>query len=125
MSSVRLLYKDKGGAMRFECVASFPLMIHRAQQEQTEAEKRFIRTQQEAVVNERINRQVVAKDNGLRTPDLKGLGKEAQRQIDRRTRKYSQPARPSIGRDMKVISNVTWDSFEKKEVSIRKVVGKL
>ena len=31
MSSVRLLYKDKGGAMRFECVASFPLMIHRAQ----------------------------------------------------------------------------------------------
>ena len=90
MSSVRLLYKDKGGAMRFECVASFPLMIHRAQQEQTEAEKRFIRTQQEAVVNERINRQVVAKDieyehgvapeqNGLRTPDLKGLGKEAQR----------------------------------------------
>ena len=122
MSSVRLLYKDKGGAMRFECVASFPLMIHRAQQE--------------AVINERINRQVVAKDieyehgvapeqNGLRTPDLKGLGKEAQRQIDRRTRKYSQPPRPSIGRDMKVISNVTWDSFEKKEVSIRKVVGKL
>ena len=108
MSSVRLLYKDKGGAMRFECVASFPLMIHRAQQEQTEAEKRFIRAQQEAVINERI-----------------GLGKEAQRQIDRRTRKYSQPARPSIGRDMKVISNVTWDSFEKKEVSIRKVVGKL
>ena len=136
MSSVRLLYKDKGGAMRFVCVASFPLMIHRAQQEQTEAEKRFIRAQQEAVINERINRQVVAKDieyehgvapeqNGLRTPDLKGLGKEAQRQIDRRTRKYSQPARPSIGRDMKVISNVTWDSFEKKEVSIRKVVGKL
>lgn len=136
MSSVRLLYKDKGGAMRFECVVSFPLMIHRAQQEQTEAEKRFIRAQQEAVINERINRQVVAKDieyehgvapeqNGLRTPDLKGLGKEAQRQIDRRTRKYSQPARPSIGRDMKVISNVTWDSFEKKEVSIRKVVGKL
>lgn len=136
MSSVRLLYKDKGGAMRFECVASFPLMIHRAQQEQTEAEKRFIRAQQEAVINERINRQVVAKDieyehgvapeqNGLRTPDLKGLGKEAQRQIDRRTRKYSQPPRPSIGRDMKVISNVTWDSFEKKEVSIRKVVGKL
>lgn len=136
MSSVRLLYKDKGGAMRFECVALFPLMIHRAQQEQTEAEKRFIRAQQEAVINERINRQVVAKDieyehgvapeqNGLRTPDLKGLGKEAQRQIDRRTRKYSQPARPSIGRDMKVISNVTWDSFEKKEVSIRKVVGKL
>ena len=68
---------------------------------------------------------VAPEQNGLRTPDLKGLGKEAQRQIDRRTRKYSQPARPSIGRDMKVISNVTWDSFEKKEVSIRKVVGKL
>ena len=125
MSSVRLLYKDKGGAMRFECVASFPLMIHRAQQEQTEAEKRFIRAQQEAVINERINRQVVAKDieyeHGV-APEQNGL---AQRQIDRRTRKYSQPARPSIGRDMKVISNVTWDSFEKKEVSIRKVVGKL
>ena len=38
-----------------------------------------------------------------------------------------QPDRPvlPLGRDMKVISNVTWDSFEKKEVSIRKVVGKL
>lgn len=136
MSSVRLLYKDKGGAMRFECVASFPLMIHRAQQEQTEEEKRFIRAQQEAVVNERINRQAVAREieyehgvapeqHGLRTPDLKGLGKEAQRQIDRRTRKYGQPPLPSVGRDLKVISNVTWDSFEKKEVSIRKVVGKL
>ena len=41
---------------------SFPLMIHRAQQAQTEAAKRFIRAQQEAVINERINRQVVAKD---------------------------------------------------------------
>ena len=34
---IRDRYKDKGGAMRFECVASFPLMIHRAQQEQTYA----------------------------------------------------------------------------------------
>ena len=124
MSSVRLLYKIRRSDA-LECVASFPLMIHRAQQEQTEA-RTFIRAQQEAVINERINRQVVAKDieyehgvapeqNGLRTPDLKGLGKEAQRQIDRRTRKYSQPARPSIGRDMKVISNVTWDSLRRRK----------
>lgn len=136
MSSVRLLYKDKGGAMRFERVASFPLKIHRAQQEQTEEEKRFIRAMQDAVVDERINRQVVAKDieyeygtapeqNGLRTPKLKGLTKEAQQQIDHRTRKYSKPPRTSLGRDMKIISNVTWDQLEIKEVDHRKIVGKL
>lgn len=137
MGSVRLLYKDKGGSMRFERVASFPLVIHRAQQEQTAEEKRFIRSMQEAVVNERIDRQVKAREieyeygtapeqHGLRTPDLKGLPKEAQEQIDRRTRKYSRKERPSLGRDTKVISNITWDQVcERKEVTARKVASKL
>lgn len=137
MSSVRLLYKDKGGAMRFERVGEFPIKIHRAQQEQTEEEKNFIRLMQEAVVNERIDRQVAAKEieyehgvapeqNGLRTPDLKGLPKEAQRQIDRRTKKYSRPVCLSLGRDTKDISNITWDQIsETKVVETKKVVGKL
>lgn len=137
MSSVRLLYKDKGGAMRFERVGEFPIKIHRAQQEQTEEEKNFIRLMQEAVVNERIDRQVAAKEieyehgvapeqNGLRTPDLKGLPKEAQRQIDRRTKKYSRPVCLSLGRDTKEISNITWDQIsETKVVEMKKVVGKL
>lgn len=140
MTSVRLLWKDKGGAMRFERVAKPPIRIHRAQQEQTEEEKLFIRRQQEAIVNERIERQVAAKEieyeydvapeqHGLVSPKLKGLTKEAQEQIDHRTGKYSHPKnrtiRVSLGRDTKELSNVTWDQIGRKEVTTRKVVGKL
>lgn len=141
MRSVRLLWMDKGGAMRFERVGLPPIYIHRAQQEQTEEEKAFIRAQQEAVANERVERQVTAKEieyeygvapeqHGLVSPDLKGLTKEAQEQIDRRTRKYSHPKnrtiRISLGRDTKELSNVTWDQLkENNGVDLRKVAGKL
>lgn len=140
MRSVRLLWMDKGGAMRFERVGLPPIYIHRAQQEQTEDEKAFIRAQQEAIAGERIERQVAAKEieyeygvapeqHGLVSPNLKGLPKEAQEQIDRRTGKYSHPKnrtiRVSLGRDTKELSNVTWDQIGRKEITASKVVGKL
>lgn len=140
MRSVRLLWMDKGGAIRFERVGLPPIYIHRAQQEQTKEEKAFIRAQQEAIAGERVERQVAAKEieyehgvapeqHGLVSPNLKGLTKEAQEQIDRRTGKYSHPKnrtiRVSLGRDTKELSNVTWDQIGRKEVTTRKVVGKL
>lgn len=136
-SSVRLYWKDKGGALRFERVAEPYMVVHRAIQDQTEGEAVFIRREQEANVHDRIERQVAAKSieyehgvapeqHGLRSPNLKGVTAEVQRQIDRRTKKYSRPPEEVVlGRSTKVISNITWDQLGKKEVSVRKVVGKL
>ena len=136
-SSVRLYWKDKGGALRFERVAEPYMVVHRAIQDQTEGEAAFIRREQEANVHDRIERQVAAKSieyehgvapeqHGLRSPNLKGVTAEVQRQIDRRTEKYSRPPEEVVlGRSTKVISNITWDQLGKKEVSVRKVVGKL
>ena len=118
-----------------------PIYIHRAQQEQTEEDKAFIRRQQEAIAGERVERQIIAKEieyehgvapeqHGLVSPDLKGLSKEAKEQLDRRTRQYSQPKRRtlrvSLGRDTKELSNVTWDQLGgNNEVSLSNVAGKL
>ena len=140
MRSVRLLWMDKGGALRFERVGLPPIYIHRAQQEQTEEEKAFIRQQQEAIAGERVERQVIAKEIeyehgvapeqlGLVSPDLKGLSKEAKEQLDRRTRQYSQPKkrslRVSLGKDTKELSNVTWDQIgSNNEVDLRMVACK-
>lgn len=135
--SVRLYWKDKGGEMRFERVAEPYMVIHRGIQDQTEGEAAFIRKEQDANIQDRVERQVTAKEieyefgvapeqNGLKTPKLKGITAEVQRQIDRRTKKYSQPADEiSLGRSTKVISNMTWDQFGRKEVDQRKIVGKL
>lgn len=138
MSSVRLLYKDKGGALRFERVAEPYMVIHRAIQDQTEGEAAFIRQEQDANIQDRIERQVAAKaieyehgvapeQHGLITPKLKGVTAEVQRQIDRRTKKYSQvPDEVVLGRSTKLISNLTWDQLGKtKVVELKKVVGKL
>lgn len=135
--SVRLYWKDKGGEMRFERVAEPYMVIHRGIQDQTEGEAAFIRMEQEANIQDRIERQVAAKEieyehgvapeqHGLRTPKLKGITAEIQRQIDRRTKKYdSPPEEIALGRSTKVISNITWDQLERKEVDHRKIVGKL
>ena len=123
--------------MRFERVAEPYMVIHRGIQDQTEGEAAFIRREQDANIQDRIERQVTAKEieyefgvapeqHGLKTPKLKGITAEVQRQIDRRTKKYSQPADEiSLGRSTKVISNVTWDQLGRKEVDQRKIVGKL
>lgn len=134
--SVRLYWKDKGGELRFERVAEPYMVIHRAILDQEEGEAAFIRREQEANVQDRVERQVVAKEieyehgvapeqHGLNTPKLKGITAEVQRQIDRRTKKYGQPPEEiSLGRSTKVISNISWDQLGRREVDKRKIVGK-
>lgn len=139
-SSIRLYWKDKAGELRFERVAEPYLLIHRAIQEQTEGEAAFIRAQQTATEQSRIERQVAAKaieyaegvapeQNGLVTPDLKGVRADVQRQIDRRTRKYSaEPEELSLGKWTKRVSSIDFaDLVEQKkiEVDAKKVAGKL
>ena len=134
--SVRLYWKDKGGEFRFERVAEPYMVIHRAIQDQGEGEAAFIRREQEANVQDRVERQVGAKEieyehgvapeqHGLNTPKLKGITAEVQRQIDRRTKKYGQPPEEiTLGRSTKVISNISWDQLGRREVDKRKIVGK-
>lgn len=137
--SIRLYRKDKAGELRFERVAEPYMVIHRAIQEQTEGEATFIRQQQKATEESRIERQVAAKaieyaegvapeQHGLCTPDLKGVTADVQRQIDRRTRKYSrQPEELSLGRVTKKTSNIDWMELENGPITvdIKKVAGKL
>lgn len=139
-SSIRLYWKDKAGELRFERVAEPYLLIHRAIQEQTEGEAAFIRAQQTATEQSRIERQVVAKaieyaegvapeQNGLVTPDLKGVSADVQRQIDRRTRKYSAaPEELSLGKWTKRVSTIDFaEMLEQKKIEMdaKKVAGKL
>lgn len=130
LSSIRLYWKDKAGALRFERVAEPYVVIHRAIQEQTEGEASFIRAQQAATEQARIDRQVSAMEieyaegvapeqHGLETPRLKGVRKEVQRQIDRRTRKYSRgPEELELGRVMKNESNLDWMDFTGRESNV-------
>ena len=137
-SSIRLYWKDKAGELRFERVAEPYIVIHRAIQEQTEGEAAFIRQQQNVSEQNRIDRQVAAKaveyaegvapeQNGLSTPNLKGVRSDVQRQIDRRTRKYSgAPEEISIGRVTKKNSNIDWMEVEETvTVDMKKTAGKL
>ena len=138
-SSVRLYWKDKAGELRFERVAEPYIVIHRAIQEQTEGEAAFIRAQQAATEQSRIERTVAGRlieqaegtspeQHGLTSPDLKGVRKDVQRQIDRRTRKYSrEPEELSLGRVTKKVSQIDWMELEDKPVTVdmKKVAGKL
>ena len=137
-TSIRLYWKDKAGQLRFERVAEPYMVIHRAIQEQTEGEALFIRQQREATEQSRIERQVEARQieydegvapeqHGLRTPKLKGVSKEVQRQIDRRTRKYrGQPEELSIGKVTKKVSNIDWDNIcQVVEFDDTKAMGKM
>jgi hypothetical protein len=138
LRSIRLYWEDKAGQRRFERIAEPYMVIHRAIQEQAEGEAEFIRREQEANIRDRIDRQVIAKEieyaygvapeqHGLNTPDLKGVTKEVQREIDRRTKKYNQePEEYRIGKATKQASLMTWDQLkETGEVDYRKVAGKL
>lgn len=138
LGSIQLYWKDKAGELRKDRVAEFYKVVHRALQEQTEGEAAFIRQEQEANIQDRIERQVEAKEieyahgvapeqHGLSTPKLKGVTAEVQRQIDRRTKKYEQnPEEFQIGRATKKASLLTWDQLEEnKVVDMRKVAGKL
>lgn len=121
--SVRLYSEDKAGNLRFERTAEPYMLIHRAIQEQTDGEAMFIRQEQEADRQDRIERQAVARvienengtspeQHGLKRPALKSVKKETEIEIRRRVRLYSgQPAEYSIGRVAKVLSNVTFDQL--------------
>lgn len=137
LRSVRLYRKDNAGQLRFERIAEPYLVIHRAIQDQTEGEAAFIRREQAANLQDRIERQVTAKEieyahgvapeqHGLETPKLKGIPAEAQREIDRRTRKYSRdPEEYQIGRAGKAVSNLTFDQLDDRKVDPKRVAGKL
>lgn len=138
LRSIRLYWKDNAGQLRFERVAEPYMVVHRAIQDQAEGEAEFIRREQEANIRDRIERQVIAKEieyaygvapeqNGLSTPKLKGVTKEVQREIDRRTGEYSRdPEEIGLGRTTKKASLMTWDQLkENNEVDYRKVAGKL
>lgn len=138
LRSIRLYWKDNAGELRFERVAEPYMVIHRAIQDQTEGEAAFIRQEQEANIRDRIERQVIAKEieyaygvapeqKGLSTPKLKGVTKEVQREIDRRTGRYSRdPEEIQLGRSTKKASLLTWDQLkESNEIDRRQVAGKL
>ena len=137
--SIRLYWKDKAGELRFERVAEPYIVIHRAIQDQTEGEAAFIRNQQKATEESRIERHVAGREieyaegvapeqNGLTSPDMKGVSKDVQRQIDRRLRKYGkEPEELSLGRVTKKVSQMDWRDLEEQPivVDIKKVAGKL
>ncbi|MCE8889782.1 kinase, partial [Parabacteroides merdae] len=62
LRSIRLYWEDNAGGRRFERVAEPYMVIHRALQDQTEGEAAFIRREQEANIQDRIDRQVIAKE---------------------------------------------------------------
>jgi hypothetical protein len=134
MTSVRLYRKDAAGEMRFERVAEPYMVIHRAIQEQADGEAAFIRQEQSANLNDRIERQAVAwqietthgvapEQNGLSTPKMKGVTKKAQEELDRqrqrRTKTYSRnPEEYQIGRAAKVVSLMTCDELENETLNM-------
>jgi hypothetical protein len=69
---------------------------------------------------------VAPEQNGLVTPKLKGVTADVQRQIDRRTRKYSrEPEELSLGRVTKKTSNIDWSELsETVTIDLRKTAGK-
>ena len=136
--SIRLYWKDKAGELRFERVAEPYIVIHRAIQEQTEGEAAFIRQQQAAAETSRIERKVAAREieyaegvapeqHGLVSPELKGVRKDVQRQIDRRLRKYGkEPEELSLGRVTKKVSKMDWSEVtETVSIDLKKLAGKL
>ncbi len=139
-SSIRLYWKDRAGELRFERTAEPYMRIHRNIQEQEAGEAKFIRSEQEENINDRIARQVAAKEieyghgvapeqHGLQTPELKTMSREAsdglQRQVERRVRRYSRnPLEPATAN--KVVSLKTYDGLEgETEFSYKKALGKL
>ena len=145
-SSIRLYRKDKAGELRFERVAEPYIVIHRAILDQSEGEAAFIRAQQKAAEESRIERQVEGRQieieegtapeqNGLSSPRLKGARSELQRQIESRLRKYGkEPAELTLGRMTKKISNMDWSEelkgreakdIEPVKIDRQKMAGKL
>jgi hypothetical protein len=133
--NVILYSKDKAGGLRRERVASTKITIHRALQEQTAEEAAIIRREQTANMEDRIERQVVARSiewehgvapeqNGLKTPELKGVRAEDKRLLEKRLRKYSGKQDFSLGTVMKKVSKKDWTDQD-VHIDIRKTASKL
>lgn len=138
-TSIRLYWKDKAGELRFERVAEPYIVIHRALQEQADGEAKFIRSQESAAVAQRLERRIVARQieyaegvapeqHGLVTPGMKGVKSDVQRQVERRSLKYSrEPEELSVGKVTKKVSNLDWSELEGESIQIdlKKVAGKI
>ena len=134
MTRVRLITLDG----RFEREAEPPIIIHRAQQEQTEEEKKFIKQVRDDVNKQRVAKAIEAnrverkygtspEQNGQHTPKLGGLSKELQEEIDRRTNKYAiPPTEFQTGKRMKQLSNMDWEEAYKgiQEIPLKKIAEK-
>lgn len=119
-SCIRLYTRMPDGSLRFERTAEPYIVIHRAKQEQTDADGAFIRQEQEANVRDRVERAAegyriasahgtAPEQNGLRTPKLKGLPKTAQDALYKRYLKYDSDNNDlELGRHTKSMSMDDW-----------------
>lgn len=120
-ASIRLYTKGTDGSLRFERTAEPYILIHRALQDQQGTDDaKFIRQEQEANLQDRIERTVAgrtiaaehgtdAEQQGLHSPKLKGANAAVQRQIDHRMERYSQPPEQyQLGRHTKSLSLDDW-----------------
>lgn len=120
MRSVRLYTEDERAAG----VAETKIRIHRASQEQEGWEAAFIRGEEEANRQDRIEREAEARaiefefgtapeQNGLNRPKLAGINKKqsaVQREIERRQKKYSRnPEALTPGEAGKKISQMIYN----------------
>lgn len=120
-ASIRLYTKGTDGSLRFERTAEPYILIHRALQDQQGTDDaKFIRQEQEANLQDRIERTVAgrtiaaehgtdAEQQGLHSPKLKGTTAAVQRQIGHRMERYSQPPEQyQLGRHTKSLSLDDW-----------------
>ena len=141
-ASIRLYTRGADGTLRFERTAEPYIVIHRALQDQRGTDDaRFIRQEQEANLQDRIERTVAgrmiaaehgmdAEQQGLRSPKLKGAGADVQRQIERRLERYSEPAEQyQLGRHTKTASLADWmEVLDEKRIPLpseKKIASKL
>lgn len=140
-SSIRIYTRMPDGSLRFERTAEPYIVIHRAKQDQTAADEAFIRQEQEANVQDRVERAaegyrmaskygMAPEQKGLRTPKLKGLPKDAQETLYKRYMKYDRRNDDTeLGRHMKTMSMDDWRDVmglnEEKEDKKKTAAGKL
>lgn len=140
-ASIRLYTKGTDGSLRFERTAEPYVVIHRALQDQREtADAKFIRQEQEANLQDRVERTVEgriiaaeegmdAEQQGLRSPKLKGAPADVQRQIERRVARYTQsPEAYQLGHLTKRLSLEDWLGEAEEEDSaadVRRIASKL
>lgn len=145
MTSVRLYTKLPGGDKRFERVAEPYMVIHRAQQDQTEADKAFIRQEQTANDAERAERIMAGREieyehgvapeqHGLNSPKPRGASKEVLRQIEKRTSalRHERKKSGTLGQYQKQVSMADYLDLDQDDlppvpskIDYKKTIGKL